>query len=166
MKAITYQGPREVAFADVPEARGERAPDVLVRIPTTNICGSDLHMYEGRTSMEACRVMGHENLGEVIEIGNAVDRIKVRDMVCMPFNVACGFCRNCERGFTSACLTTNPGSAGAANGYADAGPHDGGQAEFLRLPPGLQAGESIAVFGAGPVVSSPRIPRCSRVPSR
>ena len=188
MKALVYNGPRDVRVKQVEDARIERPTDVLVRITSTNICGSDLHMYEGRTSMQSGRVLGHENLGEVIEIGNAVDRIKVSDMVCLPFNVACGFCRNCERGYTSACLTTNPGSAGAAYGYADAGPYEGGQAELLRVPygdfnclrlpnedarekendyvmladifptayhavemSGLLPGESIVVYGAGPV---------------
>ena len=70
---------------------------MLVRITTTNICGSDLHMYEGRTSFEQGRIFGHENLGQVIEIGSAVERVKVGDYVCLPFNVGCGFCENCER---------------------------------------------------------------------
>lgn len=69
MKAIVYNGPRDVAVKDVPDAKIEKPTDVLVRITTTNICGSDLHMYEGRTSFEAGRVFGHENLGEVIEVG-------------------------------------------------------------------------------------------------
>lgn len=187
MKALVYNGPRDVSVKDVPDAKIERPTDVLVRITTTNICGSDLHMYEGRTSIEPGRVLGHENLGEVVEVGTAIDRITVGDMVCLPFNVACGFCRNCDEGFPSACLTTNPGMAGAAYGYADAGPYQGGQAELLRVPygdynclrlpedardkendyvmladifptayhavelSGLQTGETIVVYGAGPV---------------
>jgi glutathione-independent formaldehyde dehydrogenase len=102
----------------------------------TNICGSDLHLYDGRTELEPGKVLGHENLGEVIEVGAAVDRVRVGDLVCVPFNVACGFCRNCERGFTQACLTMNPqpGQAGAGYGYAGLGPYQGGQAELLRVP--------------------------------
>jgi glutathione-independent formaldehyde dehydrogenase len=134
MKALVYKGPRDVSVINVPDAKLERPTDVLVRITTTNICGSDLHMYEGRTNMESGRILGHENLGEVIEIGNAVDRIKVGDRVCMPFNIGCGFCENCERGLTGFCLTTNPGTAGAAYGFAGMGPYSGGQAEYLRVP--------------------------------
>src|SRR5215470_5832121 len=100
MKALVYNSARDVAVRDVPDARIERPTDVLVRISSTNICGSDLHMYEGRTSVEKGKVLGHENLGEVIAVGEAVVRIKVGDRVCVPFNIACGFCKNCERGFT------------------------------------------------------------------
>jgi SpoVK/Ycf46/Vps4 family AAA+-type ATPase len=82
---------------EMPDAKIEKQTDVLVRITTTNICGSDLHMYEGRTDMESGRILGHENLGEVIVIGKAVDRVKVGDMVCLPFNIGCGFCANCGR---------------------------------------------------------------------
>jgi threonine dehydrogenase-like Zn-dependent dehydrogenase len=189
MKALVYEGPRKVVVKEMPDAKIERPTDVLVKITTTNICGSDLHMYEGRTNMETGRILGHENLGVVIEVGNAVDRIKVGDRVCLPFNIGCGFCRNCEEGLTGACLTTNPdpNMAGAAYGFAGMGPYAGGQAEYLRvpygdfncllLPPdseelendyvmlsdifptgyhatemsGLRPGESIVIYGAGPV---------------
>ncbi|HZZ63665.1 MAG TPA: glutathione-independent formaldehyde dehydrogenase [Roseiarcus sp.] len=134
MKGLVYRGPRQVEIVDVPDPKIEKETDGLVRITTTNICGSDLHMYEGRTSVEKGKVLGHENLGEVIAVGKAVDRIKVGDWVCLPFNVSCGFCKNCEAGLTSACLTTNPGHAGAAYGYAEMGPYQGGQAELLRVP--------------------------------
>jgi len=79
MKAVVYKGPNEVSVEDVPDATIERPTDVLVRITTTNICGSDLHMYEGRTDFEVGRTFGHENMGEVIEIGNGVDAVKVGD---------------------------------------------------------------------------------------
>ena len=187
MKALVYNGPRDVQVKEVPDARIQRATDVLVRITSTNICGSDLHMYEGRTDVEPGTVLGHENLGEVIEIGEAVDRIKVGDRVCLPFNISCGFCKNCERGLTGFCLTTNPGNAGAAYGYSGMGPYSGGQAELLRVPYGdfnclrlpedaqekeddyvmlsdifptgyhatelarVRPGESVVVYGAGPV---------------
>ena len=134
MKALVYDGPRKVKIEEVPDAEIEQPTDALIRITSTNICGSDLHMYEGRTSVEQGKVLGHENLGEVIEIGDAVVRVKVGDRVCLPFNIACGFCKNCEKGATGFCLTTNPGNAGAAYGYAEMGPYDGGQAEFLRVP--------------------------------
>lgn len=187
MKAVVYKGPRDVVINNVPDARIEKPTDVLVRITTTNICGSDLHMYEGRTSVEPGKILGHENLGIVIEAGSAVERIKVGDRVCLPFNISCGYCENCERGLTAFCLTANPGNAGAAYGYAEMGPYSGGQAEFLRvpyadfnclvLPPdavekendyvmlsdifptgyhatelaGVQPGDSVVIFGAGPV---------------
>lgn len=136
MKALVYNGPRDVQVKDMPDARIEKPTDVLVRITATNICGSDLHMYEGRTSMETGRILGHENMGEVIAVGNAVDRVKVGDMVCLPFNIGCGFCENCERGLSGFCLTCNPGTAGAAYGFAGMGPYSGGQAELLRVPYG------------------------------
>src|ERR1700744_1639009 len=134
MKALIYNGPRDVSVADVEDPRIERPTDVLVRITRTNICGSDLHMYEGRTDMQAGRVLGHENLGVVTEVGSAVVRIKKGDWVCLPFNIGCGFCKNCERGFTGFCLTTKPPTAGAAYGFAGMGPYNGGQAEYLRVP--------------------------------
>ena len=136
MKALVYNGPCDVQVKDMPDAKIEKPTDVLVRITTTNICGSDLHMYEGRTSMETGRILGHENMGEVIEVGNAVDRVKVGDIVCLPFNIGCGFCENCERGLSGFCLTVNPGSAGGAYGFAGMGPYSGGQAELLRVPYG------------------------------
>ncbi|MDB5937866.1 MAG: Threonine dehydrogenase and related Zn-dependent dehydrogenase [Polaromonas sp.] len=134
MKALVYNGPRDVKVQDMPDAGIERPTDALVRITRTNICGSDLHMYEGRTDMRPGRILGHENVGEVIEIGAAVDRVKVGDMVSLPFNIGCGFCENCERGLSNYCLTCNPGLAGAAYGFADMGPYQGGQAELLRVP--------------------------------
>ncbi len=136
MRAVVYHGPRQVSVDDVPDARIEKPTDVLVRITSTNICGSDLHMYEGRTNFEQGRVFGHENLGEVVEVGAAVEKVQVGDMVSAPFNVSCGHCRNCESGLTNYCLRANdkPGIAGAAYGFADMGPWEGGQAELLRIP--------------------------------
>ena len=187
MKALVYNGPHDVSVEEVADAEIEQPTDVLVRITTTNICGSDLHMYDGRTNLEKGKVIGHENLGEVVEVGDAVARVKVGDIVCLPFNVACGYCKNCESGLTGACLTMNPGVAGAAYGFAGMGPFDGGQAEFLRVPygdfnclvlpedakekeddyvmlsdifptgwhstrlAGLKPGESVVIYGAGPV---------------
>jgi glutathione-independent formaldehyde dehydrogenase len=88
------------------------------------------------TDVEKGKTLGHENLGEVIEIGKAVSKVKKGDRVCLPFNVACGFCKNCERGFTGFCLTVNPGQAGGAYGYAGMGPYQGGQADSyeFRMP--------------------------------
>jgi glutathione-independent formaldehyde dehydrogenase len=187
MKALVYEGPRQVVVKDMPDARIEQPNDVIVKITTTNICGSDLHMYEGRTNMETGRILGHENLGVIVEAGPGVTRVKVGDRVCLPFNIGCGFCKNCEKGLTGFCLTANPGMAGAAYGFAGMGPYSGGQAEYLRvpfadfncllLPPdavakendyvmlsdilptgyhatvlaGVEAGDSVVIYGAGPV---------------
>ena len=138
MKAVVYKGPNAVSVEDVPDAKIERPTDVLVRITATNICGSDLHMYEGRTDFEVGRTFGHENMGEVIDVGNGVDAVKVGDRVVLPFNISCGFCENCERGFTNYCMTTqpDPAAAGAAYGFAGMGPYPGGQAQMLRVPYG------------------------------
>ena len=119
-----------------PDPRIETPLDAIVRITTTNICGSDLHMYEGRTSVEEGTVFGHENMGVVEAIGSGVERIEVGDRVSVPFNISCGTCRNCQDGWWSFCLRTNPteGVDGAAYGYANMGPYRGGQAEYLRVP--------------------------------
>ena len=136
MKAVVYHGPRNVSVDEVPDARIEKPTDALVRITSTNICGSDLHMYEGRTDFEEGRIFGHENVGEVIEVGDAVEKVHVGDMISAPFNVSCGHCENCEHGLTNYCLYANPDPkiAGAAYGFADMGPWPGGQAELLRVP--------------------------------
>lgn len=188
MKAVVYRGPRDVSVEQVADARIEQPLDAVIRVTTTNICGSDLHMYEGRTNVEEGTVLGHENMGIVEEVGPGVERVRVGDRVSVPFNIACGTCRNCEARLWSFCLRTNPtpGMAGAAYGYANMGPYRGGQAEYLRvpfadvnlldLPPGTDheldftmlsdifptgyhgtelaqvgPGDTVAVFGAGPV---------------
>ncbi len=134
MKAIVYNGPRDVQVKDMPDPHIQHPNDVIVQITTTNICGSDLHMYEGRTELEPGKIIGHENLGVVVECGSAVASLKIGDRVCIPFNASCGFCKNCDMGQTSACLTLNPGTAGAGYGYAGMGELQGGQAEYLRVP--------------------------------
>ena len=134
MRAVVYQDPFKVTIEDVPDPTIEKPTDVIVRVTSSAICGSDLHMYEGRTAAEPGIVFGHENLGIVAEVGNAVTSIEKGDRVVMPFNVACGFCRNCLAGYTGFCLTVNPGFAGGAYGYVAMGPYRGGQAEYLRVP--------------------------------
>jgi len=134
VRALVYNGPKDVSVVDVPDARIEAPTDALVKITTTNICGSDLHMYEGRTDVEQGKVLGHENMGVVEEVGSGVTRLRKGDRVSLPFNIACGHCRNCMQGRTAFCLEVNPGSAGGAYGYADMGPYNGGQAEYLRVP--------------------------------
>ncbi|MFJ2570227.1 glutathione-independent formaldehyde dehydrogenase [Streptomyces halstedii] len=134
MKAVVYKEPFKVAVEQVEDPRIQDPTDVLVRITSTAICGSDLHMYEGRTAAKAGIVFGHENMGIVEEVGQGVASVKPGDRVSMPFNVACGFCRNCLAGRTAFCLTVNPGFAGGAYGYVSMGPYGGGQAEHLRVP--------------------------------
>ena len=186
MKAVVYKKPFEVAVEDVPDPKILHPNDAIVRITSSCICGSDLHMYEGRTAAESGIVFGHENMGVIEEVGSAVKRRKVGDRVVMPFNVACGFCKNCLGGFTGFCITVNPGFAGGAYGYVSMGPWVGGQAEYMQVPfvdfnalhlpggteneadfalladifptgyhgselAGVKPGESVAVFGAGPV---------------
>jgi glutathione-independent formaldehyde dehydrogenase len=186
VKAVVYEKPFSVAIRDVDDPQIQHPNDVLVRVTSTAICGSDLHMYEGRTAAESGIVFGHENMGIVEEAGAGVTSLSKGDRVVMPFNVACGFCKNCLAGKTGFCLTVNPGFAGGAYGYVAMGPYKGGQAELLRvpfadfnclkLPPGNEfetdfvlladifptgyhgcelaqviPGESVAVFGAGPV---------------
>jgi glutathione-independent formaldehyde dehydrogenase len=188
MKAVVYDDERTVSVREVPDASVQEPTDALIRVTTTNICGSDLHMYEGRSPVEQGKILGHENMGIVEEVGSAVTRIRRGDRVSVPFNIACGTCRNCVHGWTSFCLRTNPteGMDGAAYGYANMGPYDGGQAELLRVPyadfnllqlpagdehendftmlsdifptgwhgtelAGLQPGDEVVVYGAGPV---------------
>ena len=139
MKALVYHGPKKVSVDTVPDAKIEKLTDVVIKLTTTNICGSDLHMYEGRTDVEKGKILGHENMGEVVEVGKAVDTVKKGDMVVLPFNIGCGFCANCERGLSGYCLTcadpkVMPGMAGAAYGFAGMGPYAGGQAQYLRVP--------------------------------
>ncbi|HTW20111.1 MAG TPA: glutathione-independent formaldehyde dehydrogenase [Mycobacteriales bacterium] len=135
MKAVVYKAPFEVAVEEVDDPTIQDATDAIIKITTANICGSDLHPYEGRVEMDAGMVLGHENMGIVVEVGSAVGRIKVGDRVSVPFNLACGTCRNCNDGWTSACLRANPsGQPGAGYGYPMMGPYWGGQAELLRVP--------------------------------
>ena len=186
MRAVVYKGPFEIAVENVPDPTIQHPNDVIVKITSSCICGSDLHMYEGRTAAEAGIVFGHENMGVIQEIGSAVKNLSIGERVVMPFNVACGFCKNCQRGFTGFCTTVNPGFAGGAYGYVAMGPWVGGQAEYLQVPfadfncltlpagteneadyalladifptgyhgaelADVSPGESVAVFGAGPV---------------
>ncbi|MBV8833216.1 MAG: glutathione-independent formaldehyde dehydrogenase [Acidobacteriaceae bacterium] len=134
MRAVVYKGKDKVAVEEVSDPKIEMPTDAIVKVTTAAICGSDLHMYEDRSSAKPGCVFGHENMGVVEEIGPGVTSIKKGDRVVLPFNIACGFCFNCTRGYTSACLTMNPKVAGAGYGYADMGPYRGGQAEYLRVP--------------------------------
>ncbi len=107
---------------------------VILKVVTTNICGSDQHMVRGRTTAASGLVLGHEITGEVIEVGKDVETLKLGDLVSVPFNVACGRCRSCKEQHTGVCLSVNPSRAGGAYGYVDMGGWIGGQAEFVMVP--------------------------------
>ncbi|HEX3294720.1 MAG TPA: formaldehyde dehydrogenase, glutathione-independent [Solirubrobacterales bacterium] len=118
-----------------PDNVGRKAPHgAILRIVSTNICGSDQHMVRGRTTAPAGLILGHEITGEVIEAGPDVEFIKEGDLVSVPFNIACGRCRNCKEGHTGVCLNTNPDRPGSAYGYVDMGGWVGGQANFVMVP--------------------------------
>jgi glutathione-independent formaldehyde dehydrogenase len=114
---------------------GKDAPHgVILKIVTTNICGSDQHMVRGRTTAPPGLILGHEITGEVVEKGSDVEMLNIGDLVTVPFNIACGRCRNCREGKTGICLTVNPARPGAAYGYVDMGGWVGGQAEYVLVP--------------------------------
>lgn len=139
MKAVTWQGKRDVRVEEVPDPRIQEPTDAIVKITSTAICGSDLHLYEVLGPyMAAGDILGHEPMGIVQEVGSAVDNIAVGDRVVVPFNIPCGFCWMCERGLQSQCETTqvrdqNKGASlfGFSSMY---GSVPGGQAEYLRVP--------------------------------
>src|SRR6266487_3888373 len=138
-RGIAYVKPGvvEVKSIDFPKLQlGNRKCEhgVILKIVSTNICGSDQHMVRGRTTAPAGLILGHEITGEVIESGRDVEFIKVGDLVSVPFNIACGRCRNCKERHTGVCLAVNPSRPGAAYGYVDMGGWVGGQAEYVMVP--------------------------------
>ncbi len=138
-RGIVYTGPGhvEVQSIDFPKLElGNRKLNhgVILKVVSTNICGSDQHMVRGRTTAPKGIVLGHEITGEVIEAGSDVEFIKVGDLVSVPFNVACGRCRNCKEQKTGICLNVNPARPGGAYGYVDMGGWIGGQAEYVTVP--------------------------------
>ncbi|MFB2573551.1 zinc-dependent alcohol dehydrogenase [Micrococcus sp. IITD107] len=139
MKALTWQGKRSVSVEEVPDPRIQEPTDAIVRITSTAICGSDLHLYEVLTPfMDKGDVIGHEPMGIVEEVGSAVTHIKAGDRVVIPFNVSCGHCFMCKQGLQSQCETTQVreyNSGAAFLGYSRLyGSVPGGQAEYLRVP--------------------------------
>lgn len=135
--AYIEPGKVEVQSIDFPKlALGKRKCNhgVILKIVSTNICGSDQHMVRGRTTAPKGIILGHEITGEVIEAGRDVEFIKVGDLVSVPFNVACGRCRNCKERLTGICLSVNGDRAGGAYGYVDMGGWVGGQAEYVMVP--------------------------------
>ncbi|MGS2647727.1 formaldehyde dehydrogenase, glutathione-independent [Streptosporangium sp. LJ11] len=148
-KVVTYQGPGkvEVQETDYPGFELKEGPGVppanvgrkvahgaIVKTIATNICGSDQHMVRGRTTAPLGLVLGHEITGEVVEIGSDVEFTKVGDLVSVPFNIACGRCRNCKEGKTGICENVNPERPGGAYGYVDMGGWVGGQAQYVLVP--------------------------------
>jgi glutathione-independent formaldehyde dehydrogenase len=138
-RGVAYMGPGkvEVQSIDFPKLElGSRKCDhgAILKIVTTNICGSDQHMVRGRTTAPAGLVLGHEITGQIIEKGRDVEFLKEGDLCSVPFNIACGRCRNCREGKTGICLTVNPARPGAAYGYVDMGGWVGGQAEYVMVP--------------------------------
>src|SRR5437899_3471959 len=130
-------GKVEVQSIDFPKlALGSRKCEhgVILKIVTTNICGSDQHMVRGRTTAPKGLILGHEITGEVIEAGRDVEVVKKGDLVSLPFSIACGRCRNCKEGKTGICLHVNPARPGAAYGYVDMGGWVGGQAQYVMVP--------------------------------
>jgi len=138
-RGVAYLEPGKVEVQDIefPKlALGDRKCDhgVILKVVATNICGSDQHMVRGRTTAPAGLILGHEITGEIIECGRDVEFYSVGDIVSVPFNIACGRCRNCKEGKTGICLNVNPARPGAAYGYVDMGGWVGGQANYAMVP--------------------------------
>lgn len=147
-RVVVYKGPGQVAVESIDYPKLELPSDVvdglgiarkaphaaILKIVTTNICGSDQHMVRGRTTAPVGQSLGHEITGEIVEIGDDVLFAKVGDICSVPFNIACGRCRMCNEGKTGVCLNVNPARPGAAYGYVDMGGWIGGQAEYVMVP--------------------------------
>ncbi|MUK02935.1 formaldehyde dehydrogenase, glutathione-independent [Vibrio cholerae] len=148
-RAVAYKGPGKVEVIDIdyPSFELKDGPGVnpanvgrsvhhgvILKTVTTNICGSDQHMVRGRTTAPSDLVLGHEITGEVVEVGRDVEFIKKGDICSVPFNIACGRCRNCKERKTGICLNVNPDRPGSAYGYVDMGGWVGGQAEYVLVP--------------------------------
>src|SRR5699024_1260841 len=147
-RVVRFKGPRQTAVEDIDYPKLE-IPDevadwlgvpkaaphaVVLKIVTTNICGSDQHMVRARTTAPVGQTLGHEITGEVVETGSDVLFVKKGDICSVPFNIACGRCRMCDEGKTGVCLNVNPERPGAAYGYVDMGGWIGGQAEYVMVP--------------------------------
>jgi glutathione-independent formaldehyde dehydrogenase len=148
-RGVAYMGPGKVELHDIdfptfelqdgpgvnPANVGRKLPHgAILRIVSTNICGSDQHMVRGRTTAPEGLILGHEITGEVIEVGPGVEFIREGDLCSVPFNIACGRCRMCKTGNTGVCLNVNPDRPGSAYGYVDMGGWVGGQAEYVLVP--------------------------------
>ena len=146
MRALAWHGKGDIRCEEVPDPKIEDGRDAVIKVTACAICGSDLHIYGGIIpSMESGDILGHENMGEVVEVGSEVKNLKVGDRVVVPFTIACGECFFCRNGFYSGCERTNPDHEKAAKlwgnspaglfGYSHLlGGYAGGQAEYLRVP--------------------------------
>ncbi|KGE18179.1 zinc-dependent alcohol dehydrogenase [Paenibacillus wynnii] len=137
MKAVTYQGIKNIVVKDVPAPTLKKGDDIIVRLTTTAICGSDLHLIHGMVpNLEEDYIIGHEPMGVVEEVGPGVTKVKKGDRVIIPFNVSCGECFFCKSDLESQCDKSNEnGDVGGFFGYSDlAGGYPGGQAEYMRVP--------------------------------
>lgn len=137
MKAVTYQGIKKIEVKEVADPKIEQRDDIIIRLTSTAICGSDLHLLHGMIpNMPTDFIIGHEPVGIVEEVGPDVSRLKKGDKVIVPFNVACGHCRYCQSNLTSQCDNSNPhGDMGGFFGYSETtGGWAGGQAEYMRVP--------------------------------
>jgi len=146
MKALTWHGKSDIRCETVPDPRIEHDRDAIIKVTACAICGSDLHLFNGvMPGMESGDVMGHETMGEVVEVGKDNKALKVGDRVVVPFTISCGECFFCKRGFFSGCERSNPNRAAAEKlwgsspaglfGYTHLlGGYPGGQAEYLRVP--------------------------------
>lgn len=197
MKALTWHGKSDIRCETIDDPKIEQSRDVIIKVTSCAICGSDLHIFDGVIpAMEHGDVLGHETMGEVVEVGHDCKTLKVGDRVVVPFTISCGECFFCKRGFYSGCERTNPDYRAAEKmwGHSPAGlfgyshmlgGYAGGQAEYLRVPYadvgpikvpddlsdeqvlflsdifptgfmaaefcGIQGGETIAIWGCGPV---------------
>ena len=141
-RGVVYTGPGHVEVHDLdypklelPEQNNRQLQHgVILRVVATNICGSDQHMVRGRTTAPEGQTLGHEITGEVAEVGRDVEYLKEGDLVSVPFNIACGRCRNCKERATGVCENVNPARDGAAYGYVDMGGWLGGQARYVTVP--------------------------------
>lgn len=146
MKALVWHAKEDVRVDTVPDPKIEDAHDAIIKVTATAICGSDLHLYDGyQPTMEKGDVLGHEFMGEVVEVGSSNAKLKVGDRVVVPFVIACGTCFFCQKGLFSCCDTTNPNAKMAREvmGQSPAGlfgfshmlgGYAGGQAEYVRVP--------------------------------
>ncbi|RYE58608.1 MAG: glutathione-dependent formaldehyde dehydrogenase, partial [Rhizobiaceae bacterium] len=146
MKALTWHGKCDIRCEEVPDPKIEDGRDAIIKVTACAICGSDLHIYDGVIpSMEHGDIVGHETMGEVVDVGRDNSKLKVGDRVVVPFTIACGECFFCRRGFFSGCERSNPNKDKAAKlwgnspaglfGYSHLlGGFSGGQAEYLRVP--------------------------------
>ena len=146
MKALCWHGKNDIRCDTVPDPRIQEAGDIIIKVTACAICGSDLHIFDGVIpGMESGDVLGHETMGEVMEVGAEVKKLKVGDRVVVPFTISCGDCFFCKRGFFSGCERSNPNHKTAEKlwghspaglfGYSHVlGGFPGGQAEYLRVP--------------------------------